>query len=65
MSGYCHISQLYLTEEINLLSAGRNLSLLQKLFVGFCVVGVPYIRERSTEIRRITEKVSDFNFVSK
>ncbi|XP_073246822.1 peroxisome biogenesis factor 2-like [Porites lutea] len=44
-------------------STGHSLSLLQKLFVGFCVVGVPYIRERSTEIRRITDKVSDFNFI--
>ena len=65
MSGYCHTSWLYLTEEINLLSTGHSLSLLQKLLVGFCVVGIPYMRERSTEIRRITDKVSDFNFVSK
>lgn len=65
MSGYCHTSWLYLTEEINLLSTGRSLSLLQKLLVGFCVVGIPYMRERSTEIRRITDKVLDFNFIWK
>ena len=58
------MSRLYLTEQINLLSTGCSLSLLQKLLVGFCVVGVPYMRERSTEIRRITDKISDFNFVS-
>ena len=62
--GYCHKFRLSLTEEINLVSTGRSLSLLQKLLVGFFVVGIPYMRERSTEIRRITDKVSDFNFVS-
>jgi len=38
--------------------------LLHKLLFGFCVVGIPYLKERSSEIQRLTEKFLDFKFVS-
>lgn len=40
-----------------------NLSLLHKLLFGFCVVGVPYLKERSSEIQRFTDKFLDFKFI--
>lgn len=44
-------------------SAGSNVSLLQKLLFGFCVVGIPYIRERSIEIKGITDRILNFNSI--
>lgn len=40
------------------------MSLLQKLLFGFCIVGIPYIRERSIDIKEITDRILDLNSVS-
>ncbi|XP_027053010.1 peroxisome biogenesis factor 2-like isoform X2 [Pocillopora damicornis] len=42
-------------------SAGSTVSLLQKLLFGFCIVGIPYIRERSIDIKGITDRILDLN----
>lgn len=44
-------------------AAGCGLSQLQKLVIGFFVVGFPYLKERTAEIRHITNKVSVFNLI--
>ena len=43
---------------------GGPLTLVQKLLFGFAVVGVPYLRERSTDIRSVTDRFADLSFVS-
>jgi len=55
------IGQIMLNMKFS--SKGISLSLLQKVLFGFSVVGIPYLKERSTEIRRITDKILDFNFI--
>ena len=37
---------------------------MHKLLFGFAVVGVPYLRERSSQIRLVTDKIGDFSIVS-
>nr|XP_058945981.1 peroxisome biogenesis factor 2-like [Pocillopora verrucosa] len=44
-------------------SAGSTVSLLQKLLFGFCIVGIPYIRERSIDIKGITDRILDLNSI--
>ena len=46
------------------ISTGSTVSLLQKLLFGFCIVGIPYIRERSIDIKGITDRILDLNSVS-
>ena len=41
------------------------MSKLQKLLVGFFVVGLPYMKERLTKVRQVTEKFPAFDLVSK
>ena len=62
---YCIFIDTLLHNKSLLFSVGTSLSLLKKVLFGFCVVGIPYIKERSTEIQRITDKFFECNFVSR
>ncbi|XP_044176454.1 peroxisome biogenesis factor 2-like [Acropora millepora] len=55
------VGQLMLNMKYS--SAGGGLSKLQKLLVGFFVVGLPYLKERLTKVRQVTEKFPAFDLI--
>ena len=56
------IKQLLLI--LSFISTGSCLTVIQKLLLGFSVVGIPYLKDRSSEIQRIINKFTDFSTVS-